>query len=319
MTLSDAYDLMDLLLDKADQPYFTTDEKNKFLDLAISDFINYHYQRLDVDEDSRRALSGCKHTNVFEIDAQDIFTLNHLNSDGYPEFKLKYHSYSGDNRGYFTSNGEYVLPKRHLYLLQVSISTYDKLDVYNGQGGLQSWYSAYGLTSWQNAIDSKFNHYPVKIVSLQEFYELEDTDDPFKKPMSRTTGRYSQFSKKMRNSTVGGRNPHQPRYDEQKYYCTYSENKLIFNPSNDIFAFSIKTLTLPTISSAFTASGSAGGTYQGIQTEVFNNHHQKQIVQIAVEKMTKTDVGLMTPPAPCFKNRLILEIVDAYFCFIKKN
>jgi len=296
MTLSDAYDLMDLLLDKADQPYFTTDEKNKFLDLAISDFINYHYQRLDVDEDSRRALSGCKHTNVFEINAQDVLGLNHLGLDGYPQYQLKYPSYGGDNRGYFTSNGEYVLPKRHLYLLQVSISSYNMKDVYDGQGNHKSWFSNYDLTAWQNLFDSYLEHYPVKIVSLQEFYELEDTDDPFKKPKSRTTGRYSQFSGKMDNSAVDGRNPRQPRYDEQKYYCTYSENKLIFNPSNDIFAFSIKTLTLPTIGSAFTASGSAGGTYQGIQTEVFNNHHQKQIVQIAVEKMTKTDVGLMTPP-----------------------
>jgi len=296
MTLSDAYDLMDLLLDKADQPYFTTDEKNKFLDLAISDFINYHYQRLDVDEDSRRALSGCKHTNVFEINAQDVLGLNHLGLDGYPQYQLKYPSYGGDNRGYFTSNGEYVLPKRHLYLLQVSISSYDIKNVYNGQGNHQSWFSNYDLTAWQKLFDSYLEHYPVKIVSLQEFYELEDTDDPFKKPKSRTTGRYSQFSGKMDHTPISGRNPGQPRYDEQKYYCTYLENKLIFNPSNDIFAISIKTLTLPTISSAFTASGNLGSTYTGIQNEVFNNHHQKQIVQIAVEKMTKTDVGLMTPP-----------------------
>ena len=46
--------------------------------------------------------------------------------------------------------------------------------------------------------------------------------------------------------------------------------------------------------------------------------------------MTKTDVGTNDSTcaimifkessfAPCCKNRLILEIVDAYFCFIKKK
>ena len=35
MTLPEAYDLIDLLLDKADQPYFTTEEKHKFLGIAI--------------------------------------------------------------------------------------------------------------------------------------------------------------------------------------------------------------------------------------------------------------------------------------------
>ena len=59
MTLNEAYELIDLLLDKADQPYFTVVEKDKFLNLAISDFINMHYQKMTADEDSRRALSGC--------------------------------------------------------------------------------------------------------------------------------------------------------------------------------------------------------------------------------------------------------------------
>ena len=59
MILTEAYDYMDLLLDKADQPYFTTEEKDKFLNLAISDFMNFQYQKMGADEDARRALSGC--------------------------------------------------------------------------------------------------------------------------------------------------------------------------------------------------------------------------------------------------------------------
>ena len=50
MTFGQAHAEMDILLDKADQPYFTTQEKDKFLNLAISDFINFHYQKMTADE-----------------------------------------------------------------------------------------------------------------------------------------------------------------------------------------------------------------------------------------------------------------------------
>ena len=56
MTLTEAHDLMDLLLDKADQPYFTEDEKNQFLDQAITSFINNHYQFYEQEQVSRDAL-----------------------------------------------------------------------------------------------------------------------------------------------------------------------------------------------------------------------------------------------------------------------
>ena len=39
MNLQEAYKLMDLLLDKSDQPYFTDEEKNMFLDQSIMSFI----------------------------------------------------------------------------------------------------------------------------------------------------------------------------------------------------------------------------------------------------------------------------------------
>ena len=56
MNLQEAYDMIDLLLDKADQPYFTDDEKNKFLDQAIMAFINHHYEFYDQEQISRDAL-----------------------------------------------------------------------------------------------------------------------------------------------------------------------------------------------------------------------------------------------------------------------
>ena len=61
MNLQEAHDLMDLLLDKADQPYFTEDEKNMFLDQAIASFINNHYQLYEQEQVSRDALASFLH------------------------------------------------------------------------------------------------------------------------------------------------------------------------------------------------------------------------------------------------------------------
>ena len=78
MILTEAYDYMDLLLDKADQPYFITEEKNKFLNIAISDFINFHYQKMTIDEDSRRALAGCIDFQDFELTDAHILGMSIL-------------------------------------------------------------------------------------------------------------------------------------------------------------------------------------------------------------------------------------------------
>lgn len=45
MTFSEAHDLMDLLLDKADQAYFTTAEKDKFLSMAILEWFDDSIQK----------------------------------------------------------------------------------------------------------------------------------------------------------------------------------------------------------------------------------------------------------------------------------
>ena len=49
MTFGDAHDLMDLLLDKADQPYFTTEEKDKFLNIAYFNWFNSAIEKYDKD------------------------------------------------------------------------------------------------------------------------------------------------------------------------------------------------------------------------------------------------------------------------------
>ena len=58
MTAAQARDLLDILVDKANNPYFTTGEKNEFLELAVSDFIEKYYAVYDINEQSRAALKG---------------------------------------------------------------------------------------------------------------------------------------------------------------------------------------------------------------------------------------------------------------------
>jgi hypothetical protein len=57
MTHSEAHDLMDLLLDKADQPYFTTAEKDKFLSMAIAEWFQDMADKYAVDSDVQREMA----------------------------------------------------------------------------------------------------------------------------------------------------------------------------------------------------------------------------------------------------------------------
>jgi hypothetical protein len=58
MTLVQARNLLDILVDKANNPYFTNNEKDEFLQLAITDFIEKYYTAYDINEQSRSALKG---------------------------------------------------------------------------------------------------------------------------------------------------------------------------------------------------------------------------------------------------------------------
>tara|TARA_R100000995_G_scaffold83931_1_gene61146 strand:- start:100 stop:705 length:606 start_codon:yes stop_codon:yes gene_type:complete len=58
MNVAEANDYLDLLLDKADQPYFTDSEKEIFLNLSITEFINKYYDKIDFNSESRTALTG---------------------------------------------------------------------------------------------------------------------------------------------------------------------------------------------------------------------------------------------------------------------
>ena len=89
MNLTEAHDYMDMLLDKAEQPYFTTIEKDRYLDLAISEFVNSNYQKMGADEDSRRAIASCIDWNKYELTADDIASENYIYNSSYPGLSEK--------------------------------------------------------------------------------------------------------------------------------------------------------------------------------------------------------------------------------------
>ena len=51
MTLTEAYTYVDLLLDKANQPYFVNAEKDMFLNLCINEFMDSKYALMRVNQD----------------------------------------------------------------------------------------------------------------------------------------------------------------------------------------------------------------------------------------------------------------------------
>jgi hypothetical protein len=268
MTLEEAYSYIDMLLDKADQPYFTTEEKNRFLNMAISDFISAHYQRLGADEDSRMALSGCIDFQDFLLTEDDIFGGAYVWNNRYPalseKFGLTWHNGLStevqDRIGYFKYGNQLILPKKHLYVMELRISTYNKNQVIDQANGL-----VYSVVTVDDIVTSPLMN--VELVPVQEHYNDSSTGDPFKDNKELT-----------------------------KHDATLIEGRLVFKNGNKIRQIQMTTLTLPSIQDAFDSDTyDATGTIPASLT--FKEHYQKQIIEIAVNKMTQVDVGLMTGPA----------------------
>jgi len=78
------HDLCDLLLDKANSPWYTSDEKDKFLNLAHLEFAETRYRKFEKDERTRKELlplvrkSSGVNTNIINYDniTNFMFTLN---------------------------------------------------------------------------------------------------------------------------------------------------------------------------------------------------------------------------------------------------
>lgn len=84
MTIVEMHELCDLLLDKADSPWFNSIEKDKFLNLAHAEFFESRYRQFEFDERTRKELLPLVKTytqsNSATIDLSSIpsyvFTLN---------------------------------------------------------------------------------------------------------------------------------------------------------------------------------------------------------------------------------------------------
>lgn len=262
MLLDEAHDYIDLLLDKADQPYFTTEEKNRFLNIAISDFINFHYQKMSSDEDSKKAISGCARWMSWNLTPTEIIDGTNIFNNQYPAFSEKYdETWVGTSTilGPWRFGFQYQLPPQHLYVLNMAVVTYNKDEIIDPSTGLPY--------PGKTEADVVFNPtISIKSKSVRDYYEDSYSEDPFNKN------------------------------DINNLCWQYIENRITFSGnSNNIAYINMQSITLPTVAQAF--SGATIGTSTASNSLVFNEHYQKQIIQLAVEKMTRVDVGLMTPPS----------------------
>ena len=267
MTLNEAFEYMDLLLDKADQPYFTEEEKNKFLSLAISDFININYQRMQTDEDARRALSGCVDYNSFSLSAADIISGNYIfTSYLAPALSKKYGDATAtDIKGYWIYGNQYALPKQHLYVLSLIVTYYNYDDVINPSDGTAAVDVSASDVVFYKPIQ-------VKNKSIRQYREDRTSGDPF--------------------NGIGDGNFYYPDSGMGAQW-TYSENCIMIEPQKNIAGVDMETITLPTVEQAFSSDTRESSSVP--PPLVFTEHYQRQIVELAVSKMTKVDIGLMTP------------------------
>tara|TARA_R110002020_G_scaffold270547_1_gene485813 strand:+ start:550 stop:1398 length:849 start_codon:yes stop_codon:yes gene_type:complete len=282
MNLTEAYNLIDLLLDKADQPYFTTPEKDRFLKIAISDFVNFHYQKMLVDEDSRRALAPLIDYNFWSLTPSDIVSGAYIYNNSFPSFSRKYtdsgtldqtgtvvvgstHSAGNESTrvGIWLFGNQYVLPNRHLYVISATRKNYNMDDIIDKSTGLPFP----GITS----SDIKTTDWiSIKNKSRRDYIEDSYSDDPF----------------------------NQPSHDSPDW--AYVENRIGFSDADNMRALQMNTITLPNLEEAFADVQIGEETYGATAlpgSRVFTNHFQRQIIELAVDKMTKVDVGLMTPPS----------------------
>ena len=75
---------------------------------------------------------------------------------------------------------------------------------------------------------------------------------------------------------------------------SYTENRILIQPYKNIKRVNMQTITLPTVEQAFSSDTYESST-SAPDSLVFAEHYQRQIVQLAISKMVKVDIGLMTP------------------------
>ena len=278
MDLNEAYNYMDMLLDKADQPYFTINEKNRFLDLAISDFINSHYQRMGADEDSRKALAPIIDYANYNLSAADIVSGSYIYNNRYPALSELYteaaHLLRSDEMhdvgtqkdvGYFLYGNQFLMPERHLYTITCQVSTYNYKQIIDPSTGIP--YA--GVTEDDVKISGLIN---VDLQATADWNDQKESQDPF-----------NGFKNRKSEAST----------PEIRAY--YVENRIVFTNPAHIRQVVMHVIILPTFTNIFYYKGEGGSNLPKRPT--LSEHHQRQIIELAVSKMTQVDVGLMTGPS----------------------
>jgi hypothetical protein len=286
MNLTEAHDYMDMLLDKAEQPYFTTIEKNRYLDLAISEFVNSNYRKMGADEDARRAIANCIDWNKYELTAGDIAGGYYIYGS-YPALSEKYtnagvidqagavisnsaFSTAGlalTNQGFFMYGNQYVLPKNHLFTIAVQVDYYNRKEVMDLTTG--------AMHPGKDANDIVVERVIPKSVSPAEYYEKHNTLDPFQsanvsdKAGTPWSDSFGQIDYQQKNKRIA--------------YWSYVEGKINISHASQIMRFYIESVILPTVGQAFTSS-TVGGNSPSPVAFSFADHYQRKIIQLAVRK-----------------------------------
>tara|TARA_R110002124_G_scaffold239733_1_gene404899 strand:+ start:470 stop:1390 length:921 start_codon:yes stop_codon:yes gene_type:complete len=287
MNLTEAHDYMDMLLDKAEQPYFTTIEKDRYLDLAISEFVNSNYRKMGADEDSRRAIASCIDWNKYELTADDIAGGYYIYNSAYPGLSEKYtnagvidqagavvsnsaFSTAGlahTNHGFFKYGNQLVLPKNHLFTISVQVDYYNRKEVMDLDTG--------EMHPGKDADDIVMERVILKSVSFNEYYEKLNTLDPFQSDNTSDKAgtpygdSFGQIDYQQKNKRIA--------------YWSYVEGRIIISHPTEIIRFYIQSVILPTVEQAFTSS-TMGGNSPSLYGFTFADHYQKKIIQLAVRK-----------------------------------
>ena len=80
MTIVEMHELADLLIDKANGPWFTSNEKDKFINLAQSEYVDKNYRMFEKDEEVRAKLNSIVRTT-------NLGTVAQINLSAITEFR----------------------------------------------------------------------------------------------------------------------------------------------------------------------------------------------------------------------------------------
>jgi len=301
MNLTEAHDYMDMLLDKAEQPYFTTIEKDRYLDLAISEFVNSNYRKMGADEDSRRAIANCIDWNRYELTADDIESEAYIYEGGstgvndYPGLSVKYTNagiieqdgtvksdsafstadLAYTNYGFFKYGNQYVLPKNHLFTIAIQVDYYNRKEVMDLDTGK--------MHPGKDADDIVTERVIPKAVSITEYYEKHNTLDPFQsanvsdKAGTPWSDSFGQIDYQQKNKRIA--------------YWSYVEGRINISHASQVTRFYIESVILPTVGQAFSSS-TMGGNSPAPSGFTFSDHYQRKIIQLAVRKASgATETG----------------------------